>query len=192
MNFKNTSLLFLIILSPVIVSAQKYLSKAAPEIEMEWKDHTFSSTKTFAENIGQASEFATLSKILKDKDLMEALDKEEMITIFAFTDDAFSKMNKKERDSVLGNKHLMSSVVKFLTIPGRIDKNGLQVAVKKHDGKASLATLNGEYLDITQKDDQLFLVDSQGKMAAITATNFYHKNGLFHIVDRLVFPTPKE
>ena len=155
MNFKNTSLLFLIILSPVIVSAQKYLSKAAPEIEMEWKDHTFSSTKTFAENIGQASEFATLSKILKDK-------------------------------------ALMSSVVKFLTIPGRIDKNGLQVAVKKHDGKASLATLNGEYLDITQKDDQLFLVDSQGKMAAITATNFYHKNGLFHIVDRLVFPTPNE
>lgn len=192
MNLKNTSLLLLIIFCPIIVSAQKYLSKAAPEIEVEWKNYSFSSAKTFAENIVVAPEFATLSKILKDKSLMEALEKEEMVTIFAFTEDAFSKMNKKQKDSILGNNKLMISVVKLMTVPGRIDKNGLQIAVEKHNGKASLATLNGEYLGVTQKDNQLFLVDSKGRMAAVTATNFYHKNGLFHIVDGLVFPDSQE
>lgn len=188
MNLKNISLLLFLALCPVIGSAQKYLSKKSPEITKEWNDHSFTSTKTFVENIAEAPEFSTLSKILKEKSLLESLDKPEMVTIFAFTDQAFSKMNKKQRDSVLGNKRLMSSIVKFMTIPGRIDKNVLQIAVKKHDGRAYLATINGESLGVTQKDGQLYLIDAEGRLAAITATNFYHKKGLFHIVDGFVFP----
>lgn len=192
MNLKNFSLLLLIVLCPTIVSAQKYLSKESPEIEMEWKSHIFFSTKTFAENIGQAPEFSMLSKVLKDKALSEALGNEEMITVFAITDEGFSKLDKKQRDSIMGDKNQMASIVKFLTIPGRIDRHGLQTAVKKHDGKAYLATLNGENLGVTEKDGKLYLVGSKGRLAAIVGTNFYHKNGLFHIVDGIVFPTSKK
>ena len=192
MNFKKISLILFIALCPVIVSAQKYLSKESPEITKKWNDHTFSSEKTLVQNIAAVPEFSILLKALKDKAVSEALENQEMVTIFAFTDDAFTKMNKKQRDSVVENKKLMASIVKIMTVPGRIDKNGLEMAVKKHDGKALLSTLNGEYLGVTQKDGKLFLIDSKGRMAAITASNFYHKTGLFHIVDGVVFPTSNE
>lgn len=192
MNLKNISLFLFLALCPVIVSAQKYLSKESPEITKDWNEHIFSSTKTLVENIAEVPELSIFSKALEEKSLIEALEKEEMVTVFVFTDESFSKMNKKQRDSIVGNKKLMSSTVQFLTIPGRIDKNGLQVAVKKHDGKADLTTLNGEYLGVTQKDDKLYLIDSEGRLAAITETNFYHQNGLFHIINSLVFPTSKE
>ena len=191
MHLKNISLLLFLALSPIVVSAQKYLSKKSQEINKQWNDNNFSSSKTFVENISNASEFSLLSKILKERSLLESLDKPEMVTIFAITDKAFSTLNKKERDSVLGDKRLVSSIVKFMTIPGRVDKNVLQIAVKKHGGKAYLTTLNGENLGVTQKDGQLYLIDSEGRLAAITATNFYHKNGLFHIVDGVIFPTSK-
>ena len=192
MVLKNISLLLFIIVCGNLVSAQKYLSKEMPEISKKWNENTFTSTKSFEENIGEASEFTILSKILKDNSLTEAIEKNEMVTIFAVSNEAFSKLNKKEKDSLLGNKELMVSMVKYLTVPGRIDKHGLETEAKKHNGKFYLATLNGENLTVFEKEGQLYLIDSQGRRAAITYTDFYHKNGFFHIIDGLVFPDSKE
>src|SRR5690554_218986 len=192
MNIKNISLLLLVVLSSTVVSAQKYLSKKSPEITKEWKDYSFSSTKAIVENIEEVSEFSIFSKVLKDKKLLESLEKEEMVTIFVFIDNSFAKLDEKQRESILENKNLMSSIVKFTTIPGRIDKHGLQTAVKKHNGTAYLTTLSGEDLGVTEKNNQLYLVDSEGRMAAVIDANFYHKNGLFHIVDGLMFPSSKK
>src|SRR5690554_1169536 len=122
MNIKNISLLLLVVLSSTVVSAQKYLSKKSPEITKEWKDYSFSSTKSIEENIEDISEFNIFSETLKDKKLIESLEKEEMITTFIFIDDSFAKLDEKQRESVLGNKSLMASIVKFTTIPGRIDE----------------------------------------------------------------------
>lgn len=192
MVLKNISLLLFIIVCGNLVSAQKYLSKEMPEISKEWHENTFTSSKSFTENIVEVPEFTILSKILKDDPLAEAIEKNEMVTIFAFSDAAFSKFGKKQKDSLLGNKKLMVSVVKYLTIPGRIDKHGLETEAKKRDGKFYLRTVNGQNLGVIENEGQLFLVGSQGRQAAITETDFYHKDGFFHIVDGLVFPDTKE
>jgi hypothetical protein len=38
---------------------------------------------------------------------------------------------------------------------------------------------------------QVVLFDSEKNIATITASNFYHKNGFFHIIDELVYPSEK-
>jgi len=192
MNIKNISLLLVVVLSSTVVSAQKYLSKKSPEITKEWKDYSFSSTKSIVENIEDISEFNIFSETLKDKKLIESLEKEEMITTFIFIDDSFAKLDEKQRESVLGNKSLMASIVKFTTIPGRIDEHGLKTAVKKHNGTAYLTTLSGENIGVSEKNGRLYLVDSEGHTANIIDANFYHKNGLFHIVDGVLFPSSKK
>ncbi len=191
MVFKNISLLFFIILSFNLASAQKYLSKEMDEVTKQWHENTFTSAKTFSENIAEAPEFTILSKIFKDGSITEAIEKNEMVTIFAVSDEAFSKLDEKQKDSLLGNKALMVSVMKYLIVPGRIDKHGLATEAKKHNGKFYLATLNGENLTVTEKEGQLYLVDSEGRQAAIQDGDFYHKNGFFHIIDGLVFPESK-
>jgi uncharacterized surface protein with fasciclin (FAS1) repeats len=83
-------------------------------------------------------------------------------------------------------------MVKHLVVPGRLDSYSLKAAVEKQGGLAHLTTLQGDKLDIKEKDHQLILMDSEGNTAAVVAADFYHKNGFFHIVDGLVFPPSKK
>lgn len=192
MNLKNISTLLIIMVFPTLVSAQKYLSTEMPEITTTWKGETFTSTKSFVDNIKEAPQFTVLSKILEDKSLVQDFNDQEMITVFAITDDAFSKLDKKQRDSILGDKPLISSMVRYLVVPGRIDKHGMEKESKNHNGTAYLKTLNGQDLGVTSVDGHLYVVDPEGRKAAIVASDFYHKNGFFHIIDGLVFPSSKE
>lgn len=185
---KNISLLLFIVVCGNLVSAQKYLSKEMPVTSEEWNENTFTSTKSFTENISEAPEFTILSSILKDNDLSKAIENNEMVTIFAFTDAAFSEYSKKEKNALLANKKLMNSVVRYLIVPGRIDKHGLETEAKKHKDQFYLATLLGQKLKVIEEGGQLYLVDMEGRRAAITATDFTHKNGFFHIIDGVVFP----
>ena len=189
MFLKKISLLLFIIACGNLVSAQKYISKEMPEVSKEWHENKFTSTKSFSENISEANEFTIFSKMVKEAPLDEAIKINEMVTIFAVSDVAFSKFNKKQKDSILGNKALVASLIQYYTVPGRIDKHGLETEAKKHNGKFFLATIKGENLQIMEKEGNLYLVDSQGRRSQIIETDFYHKNGFFHIVDGLVFPS---
>ncbi len=188
MFLKKIPLLFFVILCGNLVIAQKYISKEMPEVTNQWNGNTFTSTKTFSENIAEAPEFTILSKILKEESLTGAIEKNEMVTIFAVTDNAFNKMDRKEKDSILGNKKLMVSMIRFLIVPGRIDTHGLKTEAKNHNGKFSLATLHNQNLEVTEREGRIYLTDSEGREAGILEGDFYHKNGFFHIVDGVVLP----
>lgn len=185
---RKLSFFSLIVFLPILVTAQKYLATDAPEISHQWKEYTFSSVKTIHENIGDVPELSFMSKVLEQPAVQEAIEKHEMVTVFLISDKVFATLNKKQKDSIVGNKRLLSAMAKYVTIPGRIDKNGLEKALAQHGGTAYLKTLTGEDLGVTQEEGQLFLFDSQGRKSPVTSFNFYHKKGLFHIVDGLVLP----
>ena len=191
MRFKNTFLLLFIICFGATVSAQKYKSKSTAEVSKTLGESKFTSNKTFFENIEEAPDFTILAKILSTSNFQQTLKNEEMVTFFAVADEAFLKLPKKTRDSILGNTRIMNSMLKFLAVPGRIDSNSLKVAVEKNSGKAYMRTLQGENLGIKQENGQLVLFDENNKTATIIASDFYHKNGFFHIIDGLVFPSSK-
>ncbi len=192
MRFKNTILLLFIICVGTTVSAQKYISAGKAEVSKEWEGTNFTSAKTFAENIAEAPQFTVWTKLLKNEPLRESLENKEMVTIFAMTDAAFMELPKKSRDSILGNTKLMNSMVKYLTIPGRVDSNSLKEEVKKNGGKTSMKTLEGQTLGVKESNGVLQLFDSENRTATIIASDFYHKNGFFHIVSGLVFPASEE
>lgn len=188
MNYKNLSLLLLLAIFPALVSAQKYLSTDMDEVSIEWKGQTFSSDKTLLENIADVAEFSIMADMLKQTSAEQAFKKEEMVTVFIVTDAAFSALDKDEREAILRNKSMWKQMVNYWTVPGRIDRNGLKVAAEKYGRTAYLSTLEGETLGIALDGDTLYLVDSEGRKATFSGTNFFHKDGLFHIVDAVVFP----
>lgn len=192
MHFKNTILLLFIACLGTTVSAQKYLSTGKVEVSKEWEGNNFTSTKTFTENITEAPQFKILAKLLKNDILRHKLENEEMVTIFAMTDASFLQLSEKSRDSILGNTALINSMVKYLAVPGRIDSNSLQQEVTKNGGKTSMKTLDGQTLSIRKSNGNLQLVDSENRTATIIASDFYHKNGFFHIVSGLIFPASEE
>ncbi|AFL81935.1 secreted/surface protein with fasciclin-like repeats [Aequorivita sublithincola DSM 14238] len=192
MRLKNTILLLFMACLGTTVSAQKYLSTGKAEVSKEWEGNNFTSTKTFTENIAEAPQFTVLAKILLNDPLRQKLESEEMVTIFAMTNASFSELPKKSRDSILGNTALVNSMVKYLAVPGRIDSNSLQQEVTKNGGRTSMKTLDGQTLGIRETNGNLQLVDSENRTATIIASDFYHKNGFFHIVSGLIFPASEE
>ncbi len=189
MQLKNTFLIFFMVCFGATVSAQKYISKNNTEVSKVLGESNFTSSKTFFENIEEAPDFTILAKILKNDRLRKTLESQEMVTIFALADEAFMNLSKKSRDSILGNTKLVGSIVKYLAVPGRLDSNSLKTAVEKNGGKAYLTTVAGQRLAIKEDAGHLILIDEHNNISRIIAPDFYHKNGFFHIVDGIVFPS---
>lgn len=192
MYLKSLSCLFLFLIFGNSVFSQKYLAVETSDVSTEWKGNTFNSSKTFYDNIENAPQFGVLSKILKSESLRKSIEDQEMVTIFAFSNEAFSDFSKETTDSIVGNSKLMNAIVKNMVVPGRVDENSLRTEVKKQNGLIYLTTLSHQKLGVKEVNGRLVLVDSEGNTATITDTNFTHKNGFFHIVNGLIYPEEKE
>ncbi|MAP81443.1 MAG: hypothetical protein CL526_10180 [Aequorivita sp.] len=188
MQRKNLLFIFFVAFFAATAFSQKYKSTKHPEISKTLGDSEFSSSKTIFENLKEAPDFTILAKILDESQVRETLEKQEMVTIFAIADEAFLNLTEERRDSILGNRRLVNSMIQYLAVPGRIDSNGLHVAVEKNFGKAQLTTVEGQSLEIKKVGDTIVLVDNYKNTAKIIAPDFYHKNGFFHIIDGFVFP----
>jgi len=186
---KKYKILFFIALIGITATAQKYTNTENTTVTKEWNGATFSSTKSFAENISESSDLSLMRKALENETILKALEKEEMITVFAITNKGFSKLQEK-KDSIFDSsqERLLTAIVKYHVIPGRVDSHSMKKSIERNGGKAYYATLQGENLGIKEENGQLLLVDAQGNTSVISATDFYHKNGFFHIVDGIVFP----
>jgi uncharacterized surface protein with fasciclin (FAS1) repeats len=77
-------------------------------------------------------------------------------------------------------------------VPGRIDAHSLMKAIEKGGGTARFSTVSDELLMIRNGKNGMELYDTEGNTATIVATDFYHKNGFFHIVEGLVLPSSIE
>lgn len=130
-----------------------------------------------------------IAKVTADNALVSAFAKEEMVTIFLPMDSAFENLSKRDRKELLSNTPRLTEMMKFLTIPGRVDLNSLTTAIEKNGGTAYFTTLSGETIGVKKVNGQVVLFDSENNMAVITASNFYHKNGFFHIINSLVYPS---
>lgn len=192
MRLKNILVVALMSVVFSTVTAQKYTSKSDTEVNTKWNETTFSSKKTISENIEGVPSFSILNTILKDRTITNALASEEMVTIFIPTDQAFEALSKKESKDLLNNPKRLLRLIQFLAVPGRLDYNSLTTSIAKNNGTAYFSTLTGERLGAKMKDGAVALFDGERHVATVTASDFYHKNGFFHIVDGLIYPVRPE
>jgi uncharacterized surface protein with fasciclin (FAS1) repeats len=176
----NYNILFFTLLMSTMGFAQKYTKTDSSEIARKWNKTTFYSSKSFAENIAEVPNFTILKKNLELGLSGKAIEDEEMVTIFAMTNNGYEKL-LGVKDSIFDIAPVANriAIIKFHVIPGRVDEHSIKRAIQHKDGIAYFATLQGVKLGIKEENSQLFLVDSYGNTSVISATDFYHKNGFF-------------
>ncbi|PHS61826.1 MAG: hypothetical protein COB12_11655 [Flavobacterium sp.] len=187
-KIKITTIIILLFIGFTGVS-QKYTNTENVNVSKKWNGNTFTSSKTFAENISEVQDFSQLKRALENKDLLNAIASEEMVTVFAVSNSGFEKYQEKQ-DSIFGvsNAKNLTAIIKYHIIPGRVDSYVIKNSIKKKGGVIYYATLQGDKLGIKEENGQLILIDAAGNKSVISATDFYHKNGFFHIVDGIVYP----
>ena len=125
--------------------------------------------------VAQANGYHTFDKAVAAAGLTGTLEHGGPYTVFAPTDEAFTKLGKKELDDLMGDKKSLSKVLLHHVVKGKYDAAAMQ---KPQELKA----LDGSALVVTYKDK----VEVGG--ALVTAPDMKASNGLIHGVDEVILP----
>lgn len=132
--------------------------------------------KNIVETAVAAGNFNTLVEAVKAAGLVDTLSSPGPFTVFAPTDEAFSKVPKAVLDALMANKTLLTEVLTYHVVPGKVMSSDLTNGM-------SVKTVEGSDVKIT--------IDSAGVMvnnAKVITPDIGASNGVIHVIDAVILP----
>lgn len=167
------------------------LTAAMPQKTVEVGGAPMYPTKNIVENAVNSKDHTTLVAAVKAAGLVETLKSDGPFTVFAPTNAAFNKLPEGTVDNLLKpeNKSMLTSVLTYHVIAGKIDAKTLMQWIKKNNGTYTAKTVQGGELKfMLDKENNVWLMDEQGNKAMVTIKDVYQKNGVIHVIDTVVLP----
>ncbi len=149
------------------------------------------ASKNIIQNAVNSKDHTTLVAAVKAAGLVDTLSGAGPFTVFAPTNEAFAKLPKGTVDNLLKpeNKEMLTKVLTYHVVPGRMTAKDLMEAAKKAGGKAMLKTVEGADLTVEANGDELMIVDAKGDVAKVTIDNVFQSNGVIQVVDTVLLPS---
>lgn len=137
-------------------------------------------TQNLVQNASGASTLTTLVAAVQAAGLVETLSGPGPFTVFAPPNSAFDALPAGTVATLVRpeNKAQLTSILTYHVVPGRLSAADLR------DGQV-LTTVNGQTLTV-RKTGSTVTVGG----ATVTQANVYATNGVAHIIDRVLMPTP--
>jgi uncharacterized surface protein with fasciclin (FAS1) repeats len=147
-------------------------------------------TKNIVENAVNSQDHTTLVAAVKAAGLVETLQGAGPFTVFAPTNEAFAKLPAGTVDTLLKpeNKDMLSKILTYHVVAGRISAQDLKKQIKEGGGQASLKTVSGGTLIATLQGRNIVLKDEKGGTSTIAIANVFQSNGVIHVVDTVLMP----
>ncbi|WP_182905929.1 fasciclin domain-containing protein [Microbispora sp. H13382] len=117
---------------------------------------------------------STLARVVKKAGLAETLNSAQDITVFAPTNDAFSKIPKSQLDQMMSNRKSLRGLLAYHVVKGR---------KAPADMHGELTSLEGRKLTVSGSDSSLKVND-----AAVTCGNIATSNATVYTVDKVLMP----
>ena len=157
---------------PMVGGAAMYPSKDIVDNAVNSKDHT------------------TLVAAVKAAGLVETLKGAGPFTVFAPTNAAFNALPPGTVDTLVKpeSKPALTKILTYHVVPGRLDRLELDRLVRTGGGKAMLKTVEGDSLTVAENGKGITVTDDQGGTAMVTIADVYQKNGVIHVVDKVLMP----
>ena len=132
-----------------------------------------------------SEDLTTLTTALKAAELDSMLTAEGSYTVFAPSNNAFSKLKEGTLDTLLKpeNKEQLRSVLQYHVIPGKITTDRLAMAIKGNGGKYAIKTATGDEVTAMMDGDQIVIKDGRGQKAYVIKGNIEASNGLVYVID---------
>ncbi len=158
--------------NPMVGGAPMYASKDIIDNAVNSKDHT------------------TLVAAVKAAGLVDTLKGKGPFTVFAPTNAAFDMLPAGTVNTLLmpANKATLTKVLTYHVVPGRLDSAALAEKIEDGHGSATLTTVQGEPLKVSMQGSAVVVTDTKGNVATVTTADVYQKNGVIHVVDKVLMP----
>jgi len=141
------------------------------------------ASKDIVDNAVNSTDHTTLVAAVKQAGLVETLKGAGPFTVFAPTNEAFGKVDKKTLDGLMtdAQKPELVKILTYHVVPGALKAEDLK------DGQ-ELTTVQGGKLKVMMKDGKTMIQDEAGNMANVTIANIIDKNGVTHVIDAVMMP----
>ena len=138
--------------------------------------------KDIVDTAVEAGSFKTLVTAVKAAGLVDTLKGDGPFTVFAPTDEAFAKLPKGTVETLLKpeNKQKLVDILTYHVVSGK-------VKAKKAAKLDSAKTVNGAKIAIKANGKNLMIND-----AKVIKANIKTSNGIIHVIDAVLLPTPKK
>jgi uncharacterized surface protein with fasciclin (FAS1) repeats len=148
------------------------------------------ASKDIVDNAVNSKDHTTLVAAVKAAGLVDTLKGAGPFTVFAPTNAAFDALPAGTVDTLLKpeNKAALAKVLTYHVVPGRLDSHALADRIRAGGGSAALSTVQGEPLTVAMQGDAVVVTDSKGGTATVTTADVYQKNGVIHVVDKVLMP----
>lgn len=153
--------------------------------------HSMLPTKDIVDNAVNSADHTTLVAAVKAAGLVETLKGKGPFTVFAPTNAAFGKLPAGTVDSLIKPeaKSTLTKILTYHVVPGKYDFAALAKEIKKHKGKAELATVSGGKLSFAMNGPHnISVMDESGNTAAISTYDVYQSNGVINVIDTVLMP----
>ena len=152
--------------------------------------HEMFPSKNIIQNAVNSDDHTTLVAAVKAAGLVDTLQGPGPFTVFAPTNEAFSKLPAGTVDTLLKpeNKDMLTKILTYHVVAGRISASDLKKEIKAGNGEASLKTVSGGTLTATIQGNHIVLKDEKGDMSRVTISNVNQSNGVIHVVDTVLLP----
>lgn len=147
-------------------------------------------SKDIIDNAVNSKDHTTLVAAVKAAGLVDTLKSPGPFTVFAPTNAAFAALPAGTVDTLLKpeNKAMLTGVLTYHVVPGKIDAKALSQMVMDGKGMASLKTVAGGTLTAKSSGGKLMLTDEKGGTATVTIADVMQSNGVIHVVDKVLLP----
>lgn len=134
------------------------------------------------ENIGSSPMHTALVAALKDSGVAGALKSNGQFTVFAPTNAAMASAGPQSKAS-------LARRMSYLIVPGKYDSVALLRVINEAGGEARLRTAEGGVLTARMNGPtNIAIMDEKGNIADIAIYDVRDKNGIIHVVDRVLEP----
>ncbi len=135
------------------------------------------------ENMSASPMHTVLVNDLRDTGVAAALKTNGQFTVFAPTNAAFAAAGRQPKSS-------LARRMSYLIVPGRYDSQALLRIINEGGGEARLRTAEGGTLVARMNGPtNIVVMDERGNTADIAIYDVRDKNGVVHVVDRLLEPS---
>ena len=152
--------------------------------------HEMFPTKNIVQNALNSDDHTTLVAAVKAAGLVETLEGPGPFTVFAPTNEAFSKLPVGTVESLLKpeNKAMLTKILTYHVVSGKMNAKDFAAAIKAGMGKAELNTVSGGKLWASMQGKDLILTDEKGDKSKVTIANVEQSNGVIHVIDTVLLP----
>ncbi len=147
-------------------------------------------SKDIIDNAVNSKDHTTLVAAVKAAGLVDTLKSPGPFTVFAPVNAAFAALPAGTVDTLLKpeNKAMLTGVLTYHVVPGKIDAKALSQMVMDGKGMAALKTVAGGTLTAKSSGGKLTLTDEKGGTATVTIADVMQSNGVIHVVDKVLLP----